>query len=537
MSFNPALNLSAFDVTTAAAAPPPINALYLRDGMYDGMQRTDVTDTFNAFRSQTATNRMAFFFHGGLVDKASGQRSAALQYDKYAGTAFPLFFIWQSGFGEVLSHHLPLIFAETIFGRVLFHAKAVLEPRFPDAVPPGMAAAAAVAAAPAADAVDTTADDMDRFMKAVQADPQVQNEAIAIARSSSGVEALFAPMAATGTITLSPRTLLSPDVVGAIRGAVAQSSRANLGGADSLAALPLNIGSGLQAAWAIAKAAVSIIVNVIRRFAAHRDHGLHCTIVEELLRALYLANFGSAVWEEMEKETEDAFGADSSKFGGTAVLEELCNLVQDRPGTVFTLVGHSAGAIYVGNFLRHADAALTARGDTTTQFDIVLMAPANTTDFFAQNYTKRIRGIRIFEMKDATEQQDHLISSSTGPSDTSILGNVYPRSLLYLVSGVCEYFRGQEGSGPHGLDGYDKPLLGMDRYFALSEIFSDADYPSLQQIRSQFPTPPTGRFARVLSPTDSTAPLGFRSKSEKHGNFPGDGPTMESIQTILQSGL
>jgi hypothetical protein len=45
-------------------------------------------------------------------------------------------------------------------------------------------------------------------------------------------------------------------------------------------------------------------------------------IVEEVLRALYLANFGSAIWEEMKKETEDGFGADRNTFGGTAVVEE-----------------------------------------------------------------------------------------------------------------------------------------------------------------------------------------------------------------------
>jgi hypothetical protein len=42
--------------------------------------------------------------------------------------------------------------------------------------------------------------------------------------------------------------------------------------------------------------------------------------VEEVLRALYLANTGSSIWEEMKQETEDAFGADSSVYGGTAVI-------------------------------------------------------------------------------------------------------------------------------------------------------------------------------------------------------------------------
>jgi hypothetical protein len=541
MSINPGLKLDAFAVRSPDAAPPPINALYLRDGRYDGMTRSDVTATFAAFRAQTLTNRFALFFHGGLVDKVSGQQAAANQFLKYRGDAFPLFFIWESGFGEVLSHHLPLIFAETIFGRVLFHATAVLGPKFPtEAVDSAAESGMAKSDVTVSRSIAATTADIDVFMRAIQSDPQIQNEAVAIARASRGVEALLAQPAAPSTrLILSPRTLMSPEVVSSIRGAYTQANHSSLATAESLDSLPSGLAGGLQAAWAIAKASVPIIVNVIRRFAAGRDHALHCTIVEELLRALYLANFGSAVWEEMEKETADAFGSDSNTFGGTAVIEELCNLVHDKPGTTFTLIGHSAGAVYVSNFLKHVDQALTATGDATTNFDIVLLAPANATDSYAETYTKRIRGLRMFQMKDATEQEDHLLSDGTPASDDSFLGKIYPRSLLYLVAGVCEYVQGHDAEAPHDLDGFDMPILGMDRYFEQTEIFESADYASLDLIRTQFPTPSATKYARILSPTDTEnpPPIGFRCGSLKHGNFPGDPETIQSIQTILQHGI
>src|ERR1700676_3672024 len=126
MPFNPALNLEAFAIQSTSAAPPPIHALYLRDGKYDGMNRAQVAETFAAFRAQTATNRLALFFHGGLVDKASGQQGAANEDDKYKDVVFPLFFIWESGIWELLAHHLPLVFAETIFGRIVDHANDLL---------------------------------------------------------------------------------------------------------------------------------------------------------------------------------------------------------------------------------------------------------------------------------------------------------------------------------------------------------------------------------------------------------------------------
>ena len=549
MPFNPALNLEAFPVQSTSAAPPPIHALYLRDGKYDHMNRDDVAATFAAFRAQTATNRLALFFHGGLVDKATGQQGAANEYDKYKDLVFPLFFIWESGIWEVLAHHLPLIFAETIFGRIVDHANDLFKNKRSQAQ--GAQHRKGTALDVNLDLADLTPEqlvltsaDIDSFMLAIKNDEQVQHEAAAIARTSNSVDALMPTMTISGALQLSPRTYMSPEVVSAVRGAYAQANRRNLGTAESLDALPFDIGGAIQAAWAIAKAAVPVVINCVKRRAAKRDHGLTCTIVEEVLRALYLANTGSSIWEEMKRETEYAFCPDSTKYGGTAVIEELCAQLKQKPGTPVTLVGHSTGAIYIGNFLRHVDSALRAQGDTTTTFDIILMAPASTMDFYAGNYASRVRGIRIFQMNDATEQQDHLMSKDVGPDDNdndpSILGKVYPRSLLYLVSGVCEYFEGQGGSGPHAFDGDDMPILGMDRFYAQSAVFTPADYPSVGQARTQFAVaPPTAstKYVRVLSPTALTPDDGYRSSALKHGNFPGDGPTMNSIRVCFKQGL
>jgi hypothetical protein len=545
MPFNPALNLQAFAVQSTSAAPPPIHALYLRDGEYDGMTRDDVAATFAAFRAQTATNRLALFFHGGLVDKASGQQGAANEFEKYKDVVFPLFFIWESGIREVLVHHLPLIFAETIFGRIVDHATDLLTSKLSQAQ--GAQHRKGTALDVKLDLADTTPEklvltsaDIDAFMLAIKNDEQIQHEAVAIARSSNSVDALMPTTTISGALQLSPRTYMSPEVVSAVRGAYAQASRRNLGTAEKLDALPFDLGGAIEAAGVIAKAAEPVVINCVKRLVAQRHHGVPCTIVEEVLRALYLANTGSSIWEEMKRETEDAFGADSAMYGGTAVVEELCAQLKQKPGTPVTLVGHSTGAIYIGNFLRHVDIALRAQGDTTTMFDVILMAPASTMDFYAANYASRVRGIRIFQMNDATEQQDHLMSKDVGPTDPSILGKVYPRSLLYLVSGVCEYFEGEEGSGPHAFDADDMPILGMDRFYAQSSIFTPGDYPSVGQARTQFavapPTEPT-KYVRVLSPTAPTPDDGYRSTALKHGNFPGDGPTMNSIRVCFKHGL
>jgi hypothetical protein len=547
MTFNPGLNLEAFAIQSASAAPPSINAVYLRDGKYDDEStRANVAASFEAFRTQTATERLGLFFHGGLVDIASGQQGAANEYEVYKNFVFPLFFIWESGIWELLAHHLPLVFAETIFGRVVDHATDLVSSKIPQLlVSPVVNQASALEASvmtteTALRKITLTSADINDFMTSVKNDEKIQQEAVAIARTSQGVDSLLGKTGTSDLLQLSPRTCLSPEVVSAIRGAYVQANRTNIGTAKTLDALPFDVGGALQAAWAIAKAAVPVITNCVERFAAQRDHGLTCTIVEEVLRALYLANTGSSIWEEMKRETEDAFGADSNVFGGTAVIEELCAQLKQKPNTTVTLVGHSTGAVYIGNFLRHVDIALRAQGDTTTTFDVILMAPANTMDFYSTSYTNRIRGIRIFQMQDTTEKEDHLMSKDFGPTDPSILGKVYPRSLLYLVSGVCEYFEGQGGSGVHALDGDDMPILGMDRFYAESNIFKSGDYPSVGQVRTQFvvapPTSPS-KFVRVLSPTAGTPNDGYRSNAQKHGDFPGDPLTQDSIKLCFQQGL
>ena len=76
MTFNPGLNLESFAIRSESSAPPALNPIYLRDGKYDGMTRADVAASFSASRGQSATNRLALFFHGGLVDKARDHKTS-----------------------------------------------------------------------------------------------------------------------------------------------------------------------------------------------------------------------------------------------------------------------------------------------------------------------------------------------------------------------------------------------------------------------------------------------------------------------------
>ncbi len=62
-------------------------------------------------------------------------------------------------------------------------------------------------------------------------------------------------------------------------------------------------------------------------------------------------------------------------------------------------------------------------------------------------------------------------------------------------------------------------------------------YPGVGQMRNQFviaPPAAPAKFVRVLSPTAPTPNDGYRSTAEKHGNFPGEKPTINSSRLCFR---
>jgi hypothetical protein len=151
-------------------------------------------------------------------------KEAANEYDNYERFVFPLFFIWESGIWEVLAHHLPLVFAETIFGRIVSHATDLVSSKIPTGAQgaPGSAQFSSFEASlNMADTnlenIEVTSADVDAFMTAIKNDEKIQQEAVPIARTSQSVDSLLATTATSNSLQLSPRTYLSPDVVSAIQ--------------------------------------------------------------------------------------------------------------------------------------------------------------------------------------------------------------------------------------------------------------------------------------------------------------------------------
>ncbi len=103
---------------------------------------------------------------------------------------------------------------------------------------------------------------------------------------------------------------------------------------------------GLISTIMLAKHVVTIVAAVISRLAKHRDHGVYLTIVEEVMREFYVRNAGKFLWDGMKKEVDQAFQF-GDDCGGAAFIGHLKEMWDAGVHPAITLVGHSAGAIYI----------------------------------------------------------------------------------------------------------------------------------------------------------------------------------------------
>ncbi len=419
-------------------------------------------------------------FHGGLVNRQTGLAMAERLGPIYENAGgYPLFFLWQSGFGETIAHSLSAIGGERIFKRLLARILQFLVGKaretsgstrgiavdLPDLQEVYQAVSSEGTEEPFSDLPEQAEllsdSQQQQFLAMVRNDSVIQGEADRIAKTKA--------------------TNISPEVLSEIAGEVTD-------GRDR----------SLVTTARLVKGALATVKRVVERQRLGRSHGLYATAVEELLREFYLASAGRLVWQRMKQETTDAFGGDGERFAGTGLLEELAALESSVP----VLVGHSAGALYVCNFLAKADALLPEGRD----FDVVLLAPAcdfQTMERALTQHGHRLRHLRIFCMKDEVERKDRLLLP------------VYPHSLLYFVSGVLE-------------SRADWPLLGMERFHSNREQFSSPEFPEIESVRAELEGRPD---STVWSVANGRA--GLTSEAVRHGDFDDDGATLNSLACFI----
>lgn len=331
---------------------------------------TDVARILDLAVNKKPSKGLLLHFHGGLVPKQSGLDAAARLTDVYeAAGAYPVFFVWESGFFETLLNNKDDLARDPAFqelvkkvsewvlkkvgGSIVFKGAAgqpvdVYKLRkeydawFNNArpeppVPNGDVTTANVKTRGAdSDSVDALADDIEAGL---DDDPDFRR---------AMQEAYNAQMPATEVATRGVGTKKPADILLLSENAMAKM----------FPRTPGVVTKGGVLSWiAIARFVAEIVISVLKRYGAHRDHGVYCTIVEEVLRSAYGDLIGSTVWNQMKTDTADSF-QDGPDFCGTDVIGQLKVLEdQDKAFPQLTLVGHSTGAIYICNFLDAAKAA------------------------------------------------------------------------------------------------------------------------------------------------------------------------------------
>jgi len=443
--------------------PAPDHDIDLSGGQFHDTNPEQLTQAFAQFL-QSGTSHLCVFFHGGLVGQQDGLKTAhALMKSFTDAGAYPFFFIWNSDLlttlGELLKPHQE-------------------DPQFVTAANRGFAIVA-------------------RKMAAALGQESLTQRA-KVRAPRGGAKSL---KALSGEARPYDRAWARQD------GAQLSISHKEM---DEFVASIVAVPSALPREQGFVTGKLrgrhNPLWRIIHRFNTGHDHGLYTTLVEELLIAAQFGGVGETIWGQMKKDVDSAFAFDASA-GGSAFLDHLLSAWATNPNLRVTLIGHSAGAIYVQRFLEALDAR--APNDRSRQVEVVTLAAALSFDRLNQRFDvweKRVKALRVFGLSNPVE-----INYWEVPF-------VYDKSLLYLVSSLCE-------ADPDA----DKPLLGMQRYWSGEPPY---DQPALERVIDFIVST---RSVWSLTPDD--AKCGYRTQAIRHGGFPVDPETMESMAYILKQGF
>ncbi len=476
----------------------------------------DIDGIVEAFKGQA---KVVLHFHGGLVDEANGFRTAERLLPTYtAAGAYPVSFIWRSGLLETIRGNLPEIFSEDVFKTILRwvtryaigkvkqqpgeRALGVLQ------TPSGMDVEVELARRDAQqepyaelaipDDVEPLIDaELEQFQQELAADGELEAQRQAIVNALLPEPAITTSRGAVIRTRESAHTLMSPEVVAELK-AEAQPPEGE---------------RGLVSGGILIRKAAGVLIAVVKRFREKTDHGVYPTILEEILRALYLTNVGGAVWNFMKRDTEDTFADSSEVRAGRYFLDKLSELLATGDRPEITLIGHSAGAVFIDNLLNDVE---RRRGDPQDPFpedfrfeNLVYLAPACTFTHCASMISRGdhlFERFRMFTMTDTAEQADWLVSF------------VYPRSLLYFISGVLERDPDHKSTV--------LPLVGMQRFYLGTSSAADAAVVTVRD----FVISSADR--AVWSPGDRG--VGLSSGATTHTAFDDDPKVLASIADLIE---
>jgi hypothetical protein len=207
---------------------------------------------------------------------------------------------------------------------------------------------------------------------------------------------------------------------------------------------------------------------------------------------------GRAIWREMKDDARRSFAASEPSHGwsATALLADAALSRRSKPMRIH-LVGHSAGAILLGEMLARARSEGHALAQSLAT--VSLFAPACTSDFF---------GAHLAPVADHAQVTMYNLSGKAELDDS--VARAYRKSLLYLVSNALEE---QRPTRLAGMRIFEQAWPGIERLHAGTRDDTDVGGFGGTSTHGGFDNDPVildHVLARVLGlPSDKPVPGGF----------------------------
>ncbi len=506
----------------------PVTILRTANGVLDAVDQPAL-DTLQQ-RLTTDSKKILLHLHGGLVSQSNGEAVAAalsgsgpLSYNA-GGDYEQIYVVWRTGALETIRINWQDLFNNdqlyrTLFKRLIAYVAGKVIGTEPIGRSVGLAAG--LSQAEIERRMTSTDDepfaDLDRMAEADPigrsvitkqiSDQQIEAEFKLVLQSSRDFTSVAEDIAASMDWSSEGRSGAAPPHGDAARGKLSLARlsdgvQAELKGERDAAGRGLI--TSATTLMALIRHATSIAKRVIGRLRNGRGHGIHATIVEEILRELYGDRVGSTIWGMMKTDASDHFG--QGKLGSA-----LLDLVAGSNHQLI-ITGHSAGSIWASAFLRAA-----AKASAFPQVKLVLLAPAVRIIEFAaalDEARQLVSTLRIFTMYDSLEKQDPVMGKGTGA--------IYPSSLLYLVSGLFETTDGSAAP--------DAPILGMERFIGRDPgwLNDPAEEQAINTVRTYL-----AGVANSVVYSQSNAGAGLSTDAISHGGFDNNPLTLASVNSLL----
>jgi len=449
-------------------------------------------DAIFAHLNGARVNRLTLHFHGGLTPVERGLITAEVMRQNYQGVSHPITFLWETGFFETLRQNLRTLSAGDLFQAALRHVIGATAKRL-GLDEGGRGGGAGLIS----EQIEAELDKEDGF-------------ATLDAPAPGGVSGV------TGgaVIVAEPDDILLQELEAELEAEVAADRRLDgiIDGTapefrllDPRRAAPDEAGQKGVSSVFLAKVLALISFRVLRRYWLGRNHSFFPTVVEEVLRELFVADVMKWIWDGMKTKASQMWRPNAGATGldlyvGFYFLDRLAVLQRDRPELIVDLVGHSAGAIAICHLL-----AATPQRPSVRVRHVVFLAPACTVDLFHREVVTqpaRLQQFRLFALRDAQERADRLVPY------------VYPWSLLYFVSGALEAAA-------------DEPILGLEwSLLGLPAHDSPEMRATLDFLRAAG--------ARRLVWAGESGGDGLRSTALTHGAFDDDPETLASLRWLVE---